>query len=567
MNTSVSLLNNEYVFDIYKNPVTITLPVSLNSTTSSSAFELWIYFAFSNPLALTQIQLRCTNGYITPTASTIVSSAYTYPYSFAKFDFAFDFIQSISRYIFTIGANSPTFLFGGNGTPYFVLRNTSGIVYTNDFIPSLSNKTFENFTFNTPELLSSNATLIVTQPGFTDTDNTQGIIDLYETSSPSTPIYTATNVSITNTFDGTGITYSINIPSILNPNTSYFLNFSNVTTPANSLLTFFGSTVNGIFLPKGSVVVYANMRTIQPVTFTPQANNPVEVISLPTTLTVNAVGTGVILGGLFYGNAPAIGGGSFNVELYDNTSILLDSALITVPESWAPIILPFQFFVGSFMRKHLQYTFELTPASGIIELYGENNIPKFTINTTSYIVNILPSMQLTGFVGDSTDVVEFNSKAVENAFSLTTNVTRVFANKDRNYYRVKLVNLVIPVGNLTIGYSTKDLPYIYVDLYNNGFLGNQSKIASNNPSSIYTTFKLALTHKTNWTTFITLSSDDEVVLLFKPDLDIQLNVRGPDGQILKWSTTDSFSPLYPNQFLQISAFIHIAPYVEEIQEE
>lgn len=135
------------------------------------------------------------------------------------------------------------------------------------------------------------------------------------------------------------------------------------------------------------------------------------------------------------------------------------------------------------------------------------------------------------------------------------------SHNNQTYYKVKLLNLIIPnkIIKSSLGGSILNHPYLYVEFTNtNNSIHN--KIYSNNPNSKKALFRATLNHITDIesSSFIKLDGDDiEQYLYFRPSDTIKFKVILPSGELLNTITQETVSPQEPEQLNQISAMFSI----------
>ncbi len=133
-----------------------------------------------------------------------------------------------------------------------------------------------------------------------------------------------------------------------------------------------------------------------------------------------------------------------------------------------------------------------------------------------------------------------------------------------NYFSVKLLWMSIPneVIGTDYGGTLENYPYVYVEIYNEGFISTITTMMSNNPNSAIAIFKIP-TDRYLYdipTSFYTLKGDDYApIILFRPDQSLRFRVRLPNGQILQDATLDQTSPSPSNPLLQVNVVFEITP--------
>jgi len=132
------------------------------------------------------------------------------------------------------------------------------------------------------------------------------------------------------------------------------------------------------------------------------------------------------------------------------------------------------------------------------------------------------------------------------------------------YYNVGLEWLSIPNKVLKVGYggNISAYPYVYIELYNEGFLNSVTTMLSNNPNSAVAIFKIPVDRYLYDipTFFYTLRGDNrKQTILFRPDQTLRFRVKLGNGEIIQDSTLDNTSPSPSNPLLQVNASFLIEP--------
>jgi|688.fasta_scaffold485315_2 hypothetical protein len=132
-----------------------------------------------------------------------------------------------------------------------------------------------------------------------------------------------------------------------------------------------------------------------------------------------------------------------------------------------------------------------------------------------------------------------------------------------NYYDLKLEWLSIPNKILDVGYggNLSAYPYIYLELYNEGFINTSSALVSNNPNSVLAIFKIPIDRYLYNIPkyFYTLKCNNTQTILIRPDQTMKLVLKLPNGQIIHDTTLDNTSPSPPNPLLQVNMSLRITP--------
>lgn len=125
-------------------------------------------------------------------------------------------------------------------------------------------------------------------------------------------------------------------------------------------------------------------------------------------------------------------------------------------------------------------------------------------------------------------------------------------------YEIELVNLILPNTTLTTGGRSAFYPYVYVELQNvsDASAGTKNIIYSNNPHATRRLFRAAIDDIPNplLSPFIKIDGDGmHQTIKFKPNDSFKFGVYLFDGKDFETVTPETYSPLPPNQLIQISA--------------
>jgi hypothetical protein len=134
------------------------------------------------------------------------------------------------------------------------------------------------------------------------------------------------------------------------------------------------------------------------------------------------------------------------------------------------------------------------------------------------------------------------------------------------YYEVKFLYISIPNQLLTSGGRLLDYPYIFLELLNEGYENNSNLHTTNNPNMRYCTFTLPVDRSLYNvpTNFYTIKATDELksqIMLIRPDQNMRVNIRLPNGDLIAFVTPDNLPPLFPNPLLQIDMLFDITPLI------
>jgi hypothetical protein len=199
------------------------------------------------------------------------------------------------------------------------------------------------------------------------------------------------------------------------------------------------------------------------------------------------------------------------------------------------------------------------------EYQGINGSVYPTINfyMPTFVLTFTPAIPYDSFIGGNMDMIEFNSKAVENATSLLTN-TNLSLTK-QTYYKIRLINLIMPnqVLDTDYGGALDSYPYVYVAFYNEGFKGNINTLMSNNSNSALALFKVFIdkevyeTKKYFFTFEAEQSGDNGQIIYFRPDRDVRFRVFLPSGETVSFKTKDNDLYRELNPLIQVSCTFEI----------
>ena len=132
-----------------------------------------------------------------------------------------------------------------------------------------------------------------------------------------------------------------------------------------------------------------------------------------------------------------------------------------------------------------------------------------------------------------------------------------------NYYEIKLEWISIPNKILEVSYggNLSNYPYIYLELYNEGFINTITSLLSNNPNSALAIFKIPIDRYLYNIPkyFYTLKCNNSQVVLIRPDQTMRFKLKLPNGDVLQDSTVDNISPSPPNPLLQVNISLKITP--------
>ena len=184
-----------------------------------------------------------------------------------------------------------------------------------------------------------------------------------------------------------------------------------------------------------------------------------------------------------------------------------------------------------------------TPTAPISEMR------KITSYTSSTVATVYPAFSVAPTTGFEIEILPFSHDNL-NAFSYYG------ANQKDSYWNVELINASLPNKSLASGEGRRIAyyPYIYIELRNTT-ASDIGYITSNNPNATSVLFRCAIKDISNplSSSFVNLDGDKVVQkIIFKPNDNLKLTVRLPNGNIWATASSDTSSPLEPNFLLQTS---------------
>jgi hypothetical protein len=134
--------------------------------------------------------------------------------------------------------------------------------------------------------------------------------------------------------------------------------------------------------------------------------------------------------------------------------------------------------------------------------------------------------------------------------------------QEMSCYEIELMHLILPNQILVNGGRSVLYPYFYVELQNVSATGSglTNIIYSNNPNSTKKLFRCPVDDMRNHliSPFIKIDSErTRQTVKFKPNDSLHFAVYLPNGKLFKTMGKETYSPEYPNPFLQISACFSI----------
>lgn len=217
------------------------------------------------------------------------------------------------------------------------------------------------------------------------------------------------------------------------------------------------------------------------------------------------------------------------------------------------------------------------PTTTTINLNGSGNVSSVTEYYTGKYIYFLPGGSAAGQLGfitsyNGTTKVATLSKPLSSAptagdsFEIDEitrdNLTPLLYSGSQGFnqsicYTMDLLYITIPNILTLSGYGgTLDkYPFLYLHMYNEGaVMRSDGVLYSNNIAAKGATFKIPLGLNLRQETFFCLKDAKCIqTVKFKPDLPIRFKLTLPNGETVKFSTADNFSPYEPNPLVQISA--------------
>ncbi len=395
-------------------------------------------------------------------------------------------------------------------------------------------------------ILFSN-TFVVTnnQPRFEYSFNTGNILDL-----TSGTIYTLTLLDVTSGENSTGNIYLYGIVSNIT--------YASSNTSIYPKLSIFSAVSTSVSTQPSDVTYTAII-----------SNSTEQMFSIVPTIpgTLNSILISL-------SSFSSLGGRTLQMSLYegnDNTTTPLVQDNVIIPNINTRTDVDLAISLPIILQQNFRYTLsflDITGGSnnGATWIYGIIPTIKFSTNSTvyprirliipSFTITVSPPQDISNFLNNNLDNIEFNTKANENTSTMLIN-----SNPDKNVHlcEIELLNLTLPFRIISSGYGgyITDYPYVYLHLYNESGDKSINILTSNNPNSTKALFKVSTRPETSPGNFIVLKGCDKQTASFRPDMDIRLTVTLPNGTIILNDISDRFTPLFPDPFLQISIALAI----------
>ena len=395
--------------------------------------------------------------------------------------------------------------------------------------------------------------------------------------------------TLSNTLNGTqqSIDLLVGAPALVSGSIyTLVIQDPNIVTDGNIFL--YGVAPNGTYIAYNSAVVYpqlsvydsipaiCNQQTSNPSLFT--LVNPLSEMGFYIRSTFSGYLSNIVLPLFSYDvsgtrslRVRIIEGSGlptpFPVVVFDQTFPIVNS---TVRQEYDLVPLPFsasliatklytlliQDVTAGGVASGSMYTYGISPV-GYFIAYNSVIYPLLEIFTPAAIITIDPPKDLSKFLANNTDNVSFNVAAKENALTLNYNAITLGPSR-MNYWQIGFKYLSIPNVMLRNGHGGRlnQYPYIYVQIYNEGFPGNSHIIRSNEPGSTLAIFPIPVDrylYDIPESFFTLYNYTSPQIIRFRPDQDIRFRITFPDGTPLQFDTDDTLPPNLPNPFLQVHA--------------
>jgi hypothetical protein len=136
------------------------------------------------------------------------------------------------------------------------------------------------------------------------------------------------------------------------------------------------------------------------------------------------------------------------------------------------------------------------------------------------------------------------------------------SNTQTSAHEVSLSTLILPNVSLKNGGKIWMYPFVYIELENvsTSSSGSRNIIYSNNPSSTKAVFKIPIPNVSNpdQYPFINIPGNGiKQIINFKPNADVKLTIRLPNGLVFETLTPDTSNGQYPNPFIQLSGLFGV----------
>jgi len=217
--------------------------------------------------------------------------------------------------------------------------------------------------------------------------------------------------------------------------------------------------------------------------------------------------------------------------------------------------------INSFIRVYSNATSRIIDIRKITSIIGQTSSGVYTTNLndmasfTSYVIlenttglSFPMYFEILQYSADS--CVPFNYSG---SFASNTQLSE---------HEVSMNTLILPNCPLKNGGKIWMHPYIYVELENvsTSSSGTRNIMYSNNPNSVKAVFKVPVPNLSNpdQYAFVNLNGNGiKQIINFKPNADVKLTIRMPNGNVFQPLKYDTGNGQYPDPFIQLSALFGI----------
>lgn len=240
------------------------------------------------------------------------------------------------------------------------------------------------------------------------------------------------------------------------------------------------------------------------------------------------------------------GANAFNVnQTYINSFINYFANGVSNPTQFVNIAKIIGVYVNIVTRTN---TYQIPVLNGL-ELVGKEYNNEIIISTSpSNIVIVDKSIP----IGYNAEIMIFS----RDNYSPFTYTGSLSSQNESVAYEISLISLTLPNEILTDGGRIAYYPYVYIEV---DFINasNLNSIYSNNPNTQKVTFKVPITdlNHPRTTPFIKLDSKMIQTLTCKPNTDICIKIKLPNGNIFTTVENDTSYGQTPNPMIQTSCLI------------
>jgi hypothetical protein len=181
-------------------------------------------------------------------------------------------------------------------------------------------------------------------------------------------------------------------------------------------------------------------------------------------------------------------------------------------------------------------------------------------DTTTLTMTVSPPFSAVPVIGN---IVEINSFSYDNFNPFNYSGSTV-SQQEMVCYEIELLTLIIPNQILKTSYGARPIyyPYLYVELSNisSANSGINNVIYSNNPNANKMLFEVPIIdiQQVEDAPFLKLDGNGCVqTIKFKPNDNLKFSVRLNNGMLFETILSEEYSPLPPNELIQISALFSI----------